>query len=535
MSLSRGAETPLNAAESVIAEIWESVLHVENVGPADDFFALGGDSLLAIQIISAAEQRGLPLTLVDLYRRPDLRGSCENLTVAAGGDTAPAAELLDEADRDRLPASVGAAYPMTRLQLGLLFESAASEGSLYIDVVSREIRLPLDVKVLHQSLDRMVRRHPILRTRFDLGGYSEPLQLVEKQATIGLELDDLRGLTDAEAIARRGATMEKLGRPFDPEGVPLIRAHAAPTGPDRFRLSYAFHHAILDGWSESVFALELVKTYQALLRGDQPAFPPPAPFAEFVRLEREALADEGQRQFFARFKPGPGDGSKRPTRRTGSPMPHKVSLLAPRPTVESLAAVSTAWSLPIKSLVVAAYYTAVESAFGLGRVAGLSVSGRPELPGGDLTLGLFLNHLPVRLSSRGASWRTLAGQAFEAERDLLPQRRFPYSEILDIVGRPPFDVALNFVHFHFRDELIALGLIDVAEDWRDSTSVPIRVEAIYDPQAYGLQLDVTVDARRHPERLAGEMAATMLRALDRLIHHPDEPVDAALAGGDRPR
>jgi hypothetical protein len=533
MSTPRGAGKPLNAVESVMAEIWESVLHVRDVGPDDDFFALGGDSLLAIEIISAAEQRGLPLKLVDLFKRPDLRGSCRNLTAEAGGGTAPAAELLEQADRDQLPAWVSAAYPMTRLQLGLIYESAASGGSLYVDVVSREILLQLDVEVLRQALDHVVRRHPILRTRFDLGGYSEPLQLVEKQATVELELDDLRELSDEEVTARRSATMEKLGRPFDLDGVPLIRAHAAPSGPERFRLTYAFHHAILDGWSESVLALELIKTYQAMLRREQPSLAPPAPFSEFVRLEREALADEGQRQFFARFKEGPRDGSKRQARRSAPPVPHKVSLLAPRPAVESLAALSTAWGLPIKSLVVAAYYTAVESAFGRAQVAGLSMSGRPEQPGADLTLGLFLNHLPVRLASSGTTWRELAQQAFEAERELLPQRRFPYSEIIELLGRRPFDVALNFVHFHNIDELLAQGLIDVEEDWRDSTSVPIRVEAIYAPRACGLQVDVTVDIVRHPQRRAAEMAETMLLALDRLVHHPDEQV--ASAEGDRSR
>jgi hypothetical protein len=523
MSTPRVAAEPLNAVESVMAEIWESVLHVRDVGPDDDFFALGGDSLLAIEIISAAEQRGLPLKLVDLFQRPDLRGSCRNLTAEAGG-TAPAVELLQQADRARLPARVCAAYPMTRLQLGLIYESAASEGSLYIDVVSREILLRLDVDVLRRALDHVVGRHPILRTRFDLDGYSEPLQLVEERATVELQLADLRGLSDEEVTARRSATMEKLGRPFDLDEVPLIRAHAAPTGPERFRLTYAFHHAILDGWSESVLAAELIKTYRAMLWREQPSLAPPAPFSEFVRLEREALADDGQREFFTRFKEGPRDGPMRQARRSAPPAPHKVTLLAPPPVVESLAALSKAWGLPVKSLVVAAYYTAVESAFGRAQVAGLSMSGRPELPGADLTLGLFLNHLPVRLASSGATWRELAQQAFEAERELLPQRRFPYSEVIEFLGRRPFDVALNFVHFHHLDELLAQGLIDAEEDWRDSTSVPIRVEAIYAPRACGLQLDVTVDVVRHPRRRAAQLAESMLLALEKLVHHPEERV-----------
>lgn len=531
MSTPSGTGQPLTAVESVMAEIWESVLNVTDIGPDDDFFALGGDSLLAIEIISAAEQRGLPLKLVDLFKRPDLRGACRDLTVAAGEDTAPTADLLAQADRDELPAGVGEAYPMTRLQLGLVYESAASGGALYVDVVSREVLLRLDPEVLRQALDLVVARHPILRTRFDLAGYSEPLQLVEEQATVELELDDLRGLSDDEVTVCRDATMEKVGRPFDVDDVPLIRAHAAPSGPDRFRLTYAFHHAILDGWSESVLAFELITTYRAMLSGERPDLAPPAPFAEFVRLERAALADEGQRRFFTRFTDGPRDGQARQARRSAPPVPHKVSLLAPRPTVESLATLSAAWGLPVKSLVVAAYYTAVEAAFGRGQVAGLSMSGRPELPGADLTLGLFLNHLPVRLASSGSSWRELARQAFEAERDLLPQRRFPYSEVIELLGRRPFDVALNFVHFHNIEALLAQGLIDAEEDWRDSTSVPIRVEAIYAPAAGGLQIDVTVDTVRHPRRRAAEMAETVLLALDRLVGHPDEQVEP----GGRPR
>lgn len=532
MSMPRSAEAQVDAVEAVMAEVWESVLNVSDIGPDDDFFALGGDSLLAIQIISAAEQRGLPLKLVDLFERPDLRGSCVNLASGAVDVGVATAHLLDQRDHAALPESVSTAYPMTRLQLGLIYESAASGGSLYVDVVSREVRLPLDVEVLGRALEFVVSRHPILRTRFDLDGYSEPLQLVEEHVTVELELDDLRELSDEQVAARRSETMDGLGRPFALDEVPLLRVHAAHSAPERFRLTYAFHHAILDGWSESVLFFELIKSYQAMLRGEQPSFVKPAPFSEFVRLEREALADERQRQFFQRFDVGPGSGVLRQARRPAPPVPYTVSTPATQPTVDALAKLSVTSSLPLKSLVVASYFAAVEAVFGRGQVAGLSMSGRPEQPGADLTLGLFLNHLPVRLASSGATWRELAQQAFEAERELLPQRRFPYSEVIELVGRRPFDVALNFVHFHNRDQLLAEGLTGVDEDWRDSTSVPIRVQAIYDPQARGLEVVVTVDSERHPQRRASDLAEAVLFGFDRLWLHPDDLV--VLAKRDLP-
>ncbi|MEK8107168.1 condensation domain-containing protein [Micromonospora sp. M12] len=289
-------------------------------------------------------------------------------------------------------------------------------------MVSREVTLPLDVEVLRQALDHVVRRHPILRTRFDLGGYSEPLQLVEEQATVEVELDDLRGLSDEEVAARRGATMEKLGRPFDLDCVPLLRAHAAPSGPERFRLTYAFHHAILDGWSESVLALELIKTYQAMLRQEQPSLASPAPFSEFVRLERAALADEGSGGSSRDSPKGRATAESGSLAGGATRTPRFPARTAARGRVPGHArgGVGPTDQEPGGGRLLHRRRIRVRSCPG-----GRALDERPAgAAGADLTLGLFLNHLPLRLASSGATWRQLAQQAFEAERELLPQRRF---------------------------------------------------------------------------------------------------------------
>jgi hypothetical protein len=296
----------------------------------------------------------------------------------------------------------------------------------------------------------------------------------------------------------------------------LIRFHVAILDEQRFYLSYAFHHAILDGWSESVFAAELIETYAARRRGLDISLEPAAPFAEFVRLERESLKDEQSRAYFIELVKGASRVAA--TRRAGKPVYTKASVrLAPHIATQLEARAATL-NLPVKTLVIAAYYRTMADHFGVASpVVGLSVHGRPELPGADRTLGLFLNHLPLRLPASNHDWAGLARSVFAAELEMLPHRRFPYSEIRKLAGGAPFEVALSYVHFRFRNRLLSMGLIRAEEDTRDHTSLPIRVEAINDSGGDGFLLDVSVDVTLYSESLATELAGRLATALESLV------------------
>jgi aryl carrier-like protein len=516
------SEADLSPAEAIMAEIWREVLRRNDVTPDSDFFALGGDSLLAIRILAEAEDRGLHLQLVNLFRNPTLRGVCAGLTVSEV-DVPPAgpdhAELVNAVDREKLPADVQAAMPATRLQLGMIFESLLSSEVIYLDVISREVTLPLREAALRQALRQIALRHPILRTRFDLATFSEPLQLVEPEPAVPLEFSDHTDLDPIDLAARHEDVMKRLAEPFDPEVAPLLRVHAARLGPDRYRLSYAFHHAVLDGWSESILALELLRTYHSALTGEPVSFEPPAPLAEFVRLEREALADERSRQYFARF----AGTIRNAADERGVPRYRKESRTIPEDTAEALTTNAGTWGIPLKSQVFAAYYAAVAALWDNPTpVVGMSVNGRPEIAGADRTLGLFLNHVPVTLDPPAAgTWHALARQALDTENDVLPHRRFPYSEVRKLLGGRPFEVAFSYVHFHARNDLLDDGLVTVDEDVRDQTSLPVRVEVIDDRRGLGMSLDVTADEAHYGPGFAARLADRILAGIAHLATAPD--------------
>ncbi|MEE3921283.1 phosphopantetheine-binding protein [Micromonospora sp. BRA006-A] len=113
--------------------MWCAALGVDRIGVTDRFFDLGGDSILALRVVGLAERRGLTVALRDGVRPPGARRAGPAVDAAAGGDSATAGPvepfaMVAPADRDRLPAGLTDAYPLTRMQQGMLYELLADAG-----------------------------------------------------------------------------------------------------------------------------------------------------------------------------------------------------------------------------------------------------------------------------------------------------------------------------------------------------------------------------------------------------------------------
>ena len=176
--------------------------------------------------------------------------------------------LLTGEDRARLPGGLEDAYPVTRLQAGMLSHSeSASGGALYHDVFSHHLRGPLDLGALQQELDALVQRHAVLRTSFDLAAFSEPLQLVQGQARWPLVSGDPAHLTpSAQEEWLDRFVHDEAQRTFDWTRPPLVRAYVHRRGPEEFQFTLALHHAIIDGWSLASLLTELFLKHTFLRR-----------------------------------------------------------------------------------------------------------------------------------------------------------------------------------------------------------------------------------------------------------------------------
>jgi len=528
-------EPPETPAERILAEVWAETLGLECVGALDGFFALGGDSILSLRVLAKARERGLEISLQQLFQHPTLRDLAARLdaAVAEEEDGGPFS-LLDDADRAALPAGLADAYPLAHLQSGMLFHTELRpETAVYHDVFSAWVRAPFDAARLRAEIQRAAARHPVLRTSFALSGYREPLQLVHSEIEVPFAVDDLRTLPEAERErAVRAWLAAERHRGFAWDRAPLARFHVHRRADDSFQLTLSFHHSVLDGWSAASLLAGLFRAYLDLPGGEGEA-PPPGVFREYVRLERRTLASEEARAVWADLLEDaePCLLPRWPVAASsGEPDSRDLVVPIPEGTVAGLRAVARSVGAPLKSVLLAAHVAVLARWTGRSDLlTGLVANGRPEVEGGDRALGLFLNTLPLRVRLGTETWAELTASLFALETQLLPHRRFPLADLQTLAGQGAlFDTLFNFVHFHVYQGLRGVPDVEVL-DWEgyEETDTALGPNFHVDPDGGRLDLRLSYLTAEVDARQADAVAGAYARALADLAGRPDARVAEA--------
>ncbi|MFJ7903270.1 non-ribosomal peptide synthase/polyketide synthase [Streptomyces sp. NPDC096198] len=275
-----GHTPPRTPGERALAAIWSQVLAVEGIGAEDDFFDLGGDSILAAQVLSRIrEEHGVRLSVRDVFTAR---------TVAA------LAPLLDEpsaaAPSEPIPAAPrDLPLPLSSAQRRLWFlDDLTAGGTEYNTGVALRLRGPLDPAALERSLRRLAARHDSLRTTFATVD-GQGVQRIGADAELPLHTEDLAELPEerrAEAAER--LLTEELQRPFDLAAGPLTRALLVRSAPEDHLLLLAQHHIVTDGWSVGLLTRELAALYEAEVSGEPRHLPPPGlQYPDFAVWEHE--------------------------------------------------------------------------------------------------------------------------------------------------------------------------------------------------------------------------------------------------------
>ncbi|MFD2762593.1 non-ribosomal peptide synthetase [Micromonospora eburnea] len=455
---------PRGELERQVADALTAALGVDRIGAHDRFFDLGGDSIRAIRAIGRLRATGVNLSVQDIF----LHQTPAELAAAAGRADATAEEThvgrftqLTPADRDRLPDGLVDAYPMGQVQAGMVYEMLAdTEHPAYQNVTSFPITDdgPFSLAALRAAGQLLVDRHEILRTTFDMSGYSEPMQLVHASAHAEIGYDDLRGLPEAEQQAVLAAYRHTMRTsPLDVAHAPQLRWHVHRTGEREWVLTHTECHAILDGWSHHSLIGQLRATYRAIRDGgtDGPGSAPEARYADFVALERRSLAAAADQEFWRDRVRGfdrlalPADTAPAGY---GKVEELRVSWRHLEPALRDLVA-RTRTSL--KTVLHTAHLAMLGVITGQRRFfSGLVCNGRPELLRGDEVLGMHLNTLPFAVDLRAPSWRDLLRAVFDEELALWPHRRYPLPAIQREWGdgRPLIDVIFSYLDFHVLDD-----------------------------------------------------------------------------------
>ena len=290
----RSAE-PDGPIEEALAAIWSALLGVDRVGRDDDFFALGGHSLRATQLLARVRDRlGVELPVRAVFEASTLAAMAARIADAMAGDAVRTAPPLRPVPRT-------GPLPLSFAQERLWFLEQMDPGSpLYNMPMALRLTGPLDPAALERALAEVVRRHEVLRTRL-VDDDGQPRQEIVPAEIAGfqLDLDDLRALPDTrrEAAARRRAAAD-AARSFDLARSPLLRARLSRLADDDHLLLLVMHHAVSDGWSMGVLVREAAALYRAFAAGQPSPLPElPVQYADFAVWQRAWLdGDELARQ-----------------------------------------------------------------------------------------------------------------------------------------------------------------------------------------------------------------------------------------------
>ncbi|MFI9330088.1 amino acid adenylation domain-containing protein [Kitasatospora sp. NPDC052868] len=249
------AEPPADALEAAVLTVWRTVLGEPDLDMHADFFVHGGHSLKALELVAAlARELGRDVPLADVLAARTPRELARRLPSASGPAGADPPELVRAPDEAHQP------FPMTRVQEAYwvgrrdFLELGGAAAQTY-----RELRCPagLDLERLEQAFQRLVERHPSLRTVATEDGRQ---YVLAQTPPFRIRVQDLRPQTDPEAGVRRWR--EELGHRVRPlEEWPLIEVRASLL-PDEVRLHVGIDAWVCDAWSRVVLVDELRELYE---------------------------------------------------------------------------------------------------------------------------------------------------------------------------------------------------------------------------------------------------------------------------------
>lgn len=463
---SRSAHSPYVAPstklEKQLCETWESVLQRDKVGIEDNYFSLGVDSIFSLQIAAQLKGLGIQIDVQDILTHQTIAALSaylgDKVYTAKDEKTLTPFALLKDSERSELSTLYQDAYPMSSLQLGMVFHSQIDDQvGVYHDIFTNHVRFPWQESAFRTALEGVIQHHPILRTGFILDRET-PLQVVHKTIEVPLRVIDISEFSQTEQGEVVKSWIETtLTRKFNWLTGPLFEVVVFLRDVDSFEFCLSFHHSLLDGWSRAALTTDLHQNYQQLL-SEQPQADLRENwlFRNFIALEQAALQSSEAKSFFTHML---DESPIAQLPQQGSERSGKIALFEQGAFIElsqPLIALARQLGVSVKSVLLAVHFKVISEASGLKTALScVSNHGRPEVENADKGLGLFLNLLPLKLDITDGSWQDYIAQVHSLLMESQAHRHFPLSSIQKLTGQDYSEVTFNYTHFHIYGDILS--------------------------------------------------------------------------------
>ncbi|WP_235322330.1 non-ribosomal peptide synthetase [Paenibacillus polymyxa] len=350
------------------------------------------------------------------------------------------AELEQIAQRSGHLGEIENIYSLTPMQKGMWFHSALDrQTAAYFEQTRFTMRGALDVQLFERSWMELAKRHLVLRANFVKGPAGEPLQIIYRDKPVGFEYEELLHLQvdEKQAYLDKKAEDDKL-RGFDLEHDALVRVTILRTEEQSYHVLWSFQHILMDGWCLAQLTQELFETYSTLASGKQPAGDKGSDYGAYIEwLEKQD--DQAASGYWTAFLSGyEGQtvlpGQKEPalsgrftadhvTAELGKELSERMDRVAKERLVTVNTLLQAAWGVMLQK------YNGTNDA-----VFGSVVAGRPvEIPGIESMIGLFINTVPVRVTSEADT--VFADMMAKLQERALESGRYDYYPLYEIQAR----------------------------------------------------------------------------------------------------
>ncbi len=523
---------PATVLEASLCDLLSRLLGGVRVGASDSFFALGGSSVLAGQLLARIERElGASLSYRDLFDHP----SAAELAPLVAGAAAPAAPITPQA-------RCGDRIPLSFEQERLYFVEKLAGGAAHHNVPTPlHLAGRLDVAALARALDGVEARHLVLAGRFAEAA-GRPVQVLAPARRRPLPVVDLRRLGKAAMGKAEALLLDEATRPFDLAAGPLWRRTLLRSAEAGWQLCVTVHHLAFDGSSVAVLRRELGALYAAHAAGLPACLPPPRlQFADFALWQRAELGEERLARHLTYW------------RQALAGAPHRLELPVDRPR----AAVGPA-RRPVaasEALLVPALVNAIGELASRQRATPFVVTlvafqallarlcGQPDLlvgvafanrnqPGLDDLMGFFVNTLPLRgrlaACGRALSWQELLEAGRGGWLAALEHQEMPFDRLVselgverDLAHMPLLQAALAYQNLDLVPAVLP-GLTATAP-WLEPVEARFDVVLEVREEAVGRLLRLELAADLFDPSSARRFRDHLLRLLSSLVSEPQRP------------
>ena len=522
-----GGGEPRTPAQRRVAQAFAEVLECGPVGVDDDFFALGGDSLLAAKTV--ARLGGLPIG--ELFAHPTV------------GDLAPVLEqhMLEQHAGEQAAAAAQAPAATRRETGGPAQLSPAQQRLWFLHRLDPEsaaynlfnvwrLRGPLAPDALRAAIGDLAARHEILRTRYpDDDGM--PVVTVALAGSVGLEEIEVHG---AEDEAKR-LVAARVNAPFDLTAAPPVRLCLMRLAEDDHILCLVMHHIAGDGWSLNVLRADLAALYAARRHGTAAALPEPlVQYAEigpeYWNRDRDAAVEYWRAKL---AEPTVLDlPTDRPRPRRSAHQGDMHSFRLPEEAARGLEAVGRQYGATLFMVLLTAYQVLLSRHSGQDDIlVGTPVAGRDRVEF-EPVIGYFTRTVVLRAEvAAGLPFHELLLRTRRAVLDALDHQDVPFEDLLAALGverdpsRTPLFQTMAILHSQDEDAapdtFAGLGFEFFDAGFRQA-KFDLMLEAWRDEDGLSLLLDY--DAELFDAPTVATLAQRFVVLLGAIVAEPSRPV-----------